>query len=696
MKKRDKTLVGEEGGNRFYSPFSRRKGGWVRWAMLAYAALMCSPGAAQEWWQLGGQGGVSPADVADFSLMIDDAAASQALQPFELNPSENILPQLGPWQRWRFPTDPQFRPGHPRFWTDINHNTLYKATEIFLFVDGDSTTYVERRDEKQIFYTIDLGIQVPVERFVFFPPEGVSPESDEPFRPNYILKSYSLTAAKAETGILQEELERGFVWRGDGPCCPLAVPLAYEERNADAVTEVAFPVQYLRFFRLIAIPDGFTLYGDPIVTRSGFAEMEIYGRGFAPQATYESQVIDLGREVNFGQVRLGVSKWRKDGEQLLPSDGLTRAQVEIRTGRDDSPTAYFGFDDLGAHVEVTKKQWDRLIPLEARGATIAVGYRGPVAEDLQNWSFWSLPLEGSGQHPRLPWGRYFQLRVQLATDALWEFARLDSLQIEIAPLLADRVVGEIVLADQPHPQGGQVRVPAGENTPFTYDLGVEFASADRIGCDAIRILAPAEAAFRYLEMGDPLSAVEPDSLLREASGFVVFLPRRLHPSGDQRLRIGLEAVLYGEAGEFGGEIFNRREPSLLQRVEGGDVSAELGSNQLLVVASAASTGGVLGDVEAGSGAFTPQGDGVNDLLSIGYTLFRVREASQVQVGVYALDGRPVWQAPPSVQDAGRHLVHWDGRDAAGQRVPIGVYLARVEVETDKGREVRLRSVAVAY
>ena len=194
----------------------------------------------------------------------------------------------------------------------------------------------------------------------------------------------------------------------------------------------------------------------------------------------------------------------------------------------------------------------------------------------------------------------------------------------------------------------------------------------------------------------PLSAVEPDSLRREESGFVVFLPHPLHPSGDQRLRLGLEAVLYGEAGEFGGEVFNRREPSLLQRVEGGDVSAELGSNQLLVVASAASKSGVLGDVEAGSGAFTPQGDGVNDLLPIQYTLFRVRQSSQVQVGVYALDGRAVWQAQPSVQGAGRHAVYWDGRDSTGQRVPPGTYLAQVEVETDKGREVRLQPVAVAY
>ena len=146
--------------------------------------------------------------------------------------------------------------------------------------------------------------------------------------------------------------------------------------------------------------------------------------------------------------------------------------------------------------------------------------------------------------------------------------------------------------------------------------------------------------------------MEPDSIVNEESGFVVFLPRRLSPEGDRRLRIGLETVLYGEAGVFGGEVFNRGEQRLLQRVEGGDVSEELGSNQLLVVASASSATGVLGEMEAGRGAFTPQGDGVNDQLSIQYTLFRVQQASEVKVGIYALDGRRVWQAQPEAQAAG--------------------------------------------
>ncbi len=135
---------------------------------------------------------------------------------------------------------------------------------------------------------------------------------------------------------------------------------------------------------------------------------------------------------------------------------------------------------------------------------------------------------------------------------------------------------------------------------------------------------------------------------------------------------------------------------MLQRVEGGDVSEELGSNQLLVVASASSARGFLGDLEVGSRAFTPQGDGVNDQLSIQYTLFRVQQASEVKVGIYALDGRRVWQAQPEAQAAGRHTAHWDGRDGAGQLVGPGIYLVRVEVETDKGSEIRLQPVAVAY
>ncbi|MCY3790910.1 MAG: hypothetical protein OXH63_19215 [Gemmatimonadetes bacterium] len=285
-------------------------------AILAFAVLcgiagFCSHGAAQEnWWQLGGEGGVSWTEVADFSLMTDDSTAAGALQPFELKPDENLLPQLGPWQPFRFTFDPVYHPGHPRLWLGHgnfllksrdenlgNYGILYQPN-LLVFVDGDPATYVERRDEvadprsrppsgSSFYYTIDMGAQVPVERFVFYPPEGVSSDSDQPFRPNYVLKSFSLTARQDEGGIMEEEMAQGFRWRGAGFCCPLENQLAYREANRDSVTEVRFPLQNLRYLRLLEVPDGLTLDGQPIVVQSAYAEMEVYGRGFAPTATWE-------------------------------------------------------------------------------------------------------------------------------------------------------------------------------------------------------------------------------------------------------------------------------------------------------------------------------------------------------------------------------------------------------------------------
>ena len=37
------------------------------------------------------------------NTMVDDFSNPSALQPRELKPDENLLPQLGPWYRWKFP-----------------------------------------------------------------------------------------------------------------------------------------------------------------------------------------------------------------------------------------------------------------------------------------------------------------------------------------------------------------------------------------------------------------------------------------------------------------------------------------------------------------------------------------------------------------------------------------------------------------
>ena len=105
---------------------------------------------------------------------------------------------------------------------------------------------------------------------------------------------------------------------------------------------------------------------------------------------------------------------------------------------------------------------------------------------------------------------------------------------------------------------------------------------------------------------------------------------------------------------------------------------------------------VLAEVEAQPAVFTPQGDGLNDEVQISYTLFRLLASAEVEVEVFTLSGKRVYRASLQGQGAGRHRVAWDGRDDRGQLVGPGLYLVRVAVETDAGREAQVQTVAVVY
>lgn len=636
-------------------------------------------------WRLGGEGGQSWKDLAGLKVMVDDASVPGAIQSLGLKPDENLLPLLRPWHRWKHPQDLRYRPGHPRIWRGIDY--LRPRGEPLDFVDGDPTTFTAGRDfgpASHEFYTIDLGTPVPVERFVFYPPEGEYVLTGEPFRPNFAFEKFELSASNDEARVAREE---GDAYR------PLDILLAKGELNIYPVVEIKFPLQYLRFLRIRFFPDK----GPDLFSHYALAELEVYGRGVVPRAVWESQVVDLEQVVNLGQVVFGVSKWRWEDRQLVPApEAPAGVKVQVRTGLDDTPIAYHTYNDLGQPVEVSASEYEQLKPRVWPWDPPAVGWQGLILDDEKNWSFWSPPLRQSGQWPRVSRGQYIQVRVELATQGLWEFARVESLAVEVSPLLAERVVGEVAVVGELRPEEGLVRVRGGELSEFVYELGAEFSGSAQPGFDAVRVLLPSAGRFLGLEMGEPLVAVVPDSTVEEEQGFVVYLPERVSPEKAQRVRIRLETAVYGVAGELGAEVFARVGDTLPQRVEAGDVSAEVGTNQLRVVALTASLGSVLEQVEVVPPVFTPQGDGVNEGVRIRYTLFRVLRGSQVEVEVYALEGKRVWKQQLGNQGAGRHAVEWDGRDEGGRLVGPGVYLVRVQVHTDKGRVMRVRPVAVAY
>jgi len=296
----------------------------------------------------------------------------------------------------------------------------------------------------------------------------------------------------------------------------------------------------------------------------------------------------------------------------------------------------------------------------------------------------------------VPRGRYIQLHIRLETDTLWDFARLDWLEIQTSPLLADRVIGEIATVDQLQPDSKVIQVAAGEVTEFLLDLRAEFSGTGQTGFDAVRLGLPSAGKLLGLQIGEPLTVVEPDSVVDEDGDLVVYLPQPLGPDAENKLRLRLETAVYGASDQFRAEVFDRRSSSLPQGVEDGDASEGLGTDQLRVLVESGTLKSVLSEVAMTPTTFTPQGDGINDEVEITYTLFSVLNAVEVKIELLTLAGQRVRRLSGGVQGAGRHTLRWDGRDNAGQIVAPGVYLARIAVDTDRGAIVRLGSIAVAY
>ena len=643
-------------------------------------------------WAFGGENGRDWSAWTHVNTMVDLEASPGSIQPFELDPEENLLLRMGPWARFREPRVASWRSGMPRIWYGWGSHGAREDPRIL--IDGNVFSgWAYRNYGTYDYFTLDLAAPAPVERLRFIPMDGVDELTDEPFRPNFARRNYEVSGGD-DRDMEHVNNEERLLGPSNSDYGPLRVFLAHVENNVDFDSEVRFPLQYLRVLRYVALPDNLTTRRPPVQAKSGYGELELYGRGFVPRATWESQLVDLGEAANLGQVQFGSSRWRRDKDRYVEApEAPAGVRIEIKSGRDDSPTAFYTYNQMGKLVETTEEDWEVLKTRQHIWNPPGTGWRGPIADDTLAWSSWSAPIRDSGQRPRLPRGRYVKLRVQLETERLWEFARLDSLVVVTSPLLASRVVGEVAVVGQLEPEGNVAQVPAGEETEFVYDLRAEFTDAAQIGFDAVRVLIP--SAFKELEMGDPPAVVVPDSVVEEVSGFSVFLPRPIDGTGDDRLRIRLQATLYDAAAEVSAEAFGRDGATLPQEVESGDASAEVGTNQLRVLAISSSLEKVLGGVQVKPAVLTPQQDGVNDRLQLTYTLYSVR-STQVEVSVYALDGRRVRRLFSGTQSAGPQAQTWDGRDGGGQLVAPGLYLSRVDVDTEEGRFSRLHPVAVAY
>ena len=384
-------------------------------------------------------------------------------------------------------------------------------------------------------------------------------------------------------------------------------------------------------------------------------EIQIFGEGFPSEVGFRSPLLDLGTGKNLNSV-----EWSGD------EPPGTRIELRSRTGNEIIET-YTYRDKNGK--EVTERKYNKLIP----------SFKGPIDTTLAaggDWSAWSRIYSFSGEaflspSPR----RYLEIDVRMTSDSPAVAASLDHLAINFTQPLADRVLGEI---------SPQQALP-GELTEFTYYLRPENTS----GFDRLAVESDTPVQFTSVAHNGTALDAQIDTT---ASGFLVHLPNRIRT--DQLIELKFESSVFRQSTRF--DIFlqdSNQDESVRQRVDPGDATDQIASNTNIV--SLPVSRDLLANMSLSSKAITPNGDGINDELTLEIALVNVLAPRPLRLRLYDLAGRPVYDRGEDSRAGQRKLV-WDGRDNRGDRVAPGLYVLEVLVEGDAGDEQVQALISVAY
>jgi len=635
----------------------------ISFSLVVLALLVTGASSDVRRWELGGEG-FSWRDQELSSAAISFNVPG-AVQLIGFNPNDNIFQQL----EWAggTPVDYLEEQAVARVWD----NVPFKQSNIPL-VDGDPLTSSENRFKefgvlqggRKFFF--DLGTRFPANRIVFFPRQEGADSRGRPFSDDFI-RSYKI---QINDGV-----------RFSPQDLPLYELLTQVDFTTESVAETRFPLQFIRFVQLNVTSD------NPFE----IAEVEVYGAGFAPGGIYLSQIVDLGEAANFKQLSWALETLRQEaGSIRTDPEADARASVRMRTGKDDTPQAFFEIINVftGDTREVSESQYDRL----------QQNVRGPVDEDADNWSEWSAPFTEPGQQIELPGPRrFFQVAVNLESRSILDGIRVNSLVVEHSiPPLAQNLVAEISLLENPRPLGDKPRVPAGVLSTFAYDVRANISETD-VGFDAIEIFTPGEPKFTTFLVGNPLVPVDPDSVIHGDGSLTLLFPsQRLTAQSPGDMRLVFETQVFVQATLFNAQVFDTQSDEAPQRVLPGDANPTVSTNDLRVLTTAASARNLLPFFQVQPRVITPNGDGINDRAGISYTLVQVAKPVDVRVGILDVAGRRVRSLFSGLEDNGSASLEWDGRDNGGDVVPAGIYIIRVAVDAEREEFVRLGTVGVVY
>ena len=613
---------------------------------LLVVAVLLSAGMSQarEIIQLGGSGLAWP-EHGTLSF-IDAESESGSIRPFATEPTHNLVSSM------------RSRGGDVS--SIFNTYTLPESWiqgEGEFIVDGDSTTAFVHPPRIVIlgggggFWTVpmffDLGATFLVDRIRF----ATRADHPENLMRRYILYLNDGTdASKDDVGNL--------IWTKHRE----------EIDNLGRVVDLEVEPQMVRHMQLL--PGTIGSNGGLGETWE-IAEMQVFGRGFVPTASFVSDPIDLGAESSLGAINWA---WRVDpGAQII---------IQTRSGTDDQASVYWRKTGIGVEISPLN---DSGQPLDADGySLLRPDKRGGVTDDLTNWSPWQTydleeGLDGTpilSPSPR----RYVQVRVQLFSVGL-AGGQLDSLHFEYSqPPVARSAIGEI----------SPTLVEAATSTPFTFTVRSRI-DAGQSGFDALQ--------FGTVAQIDSITAVRIDRQLvaytsstMADGGRLVRFPRIQR---DQTLlEVDLSARVFRYGTPFNGSVLDSEADEVPLRITAGDAAAEINSDELSVRIELNDK--LLSDVQVQPNPFTPNGDGHNDELNVSFSLLRLTTATPVTLRIFDLAGRQVRRIDSNLEGSRAAQLQWDGRNNQQVLQPPGLYVFRLAIESDGGTQERVGHISMAY
>ncbi|MEE2871825.1 MAG: hypothetical protein VX893_02800 [Candidatus Latescibacterota bacterium] len=372
---------------------------------------------------------------------------------------------------------------------------------------------------------------------------------------------------------------------------------------------------------------------------------------------------------------------------------------------------------------------------------LPVSVRRRIEPDLEFWS--SAQTADNGELVNAPSGRPFiQVEVAFLSQAPDAATIIRNMRIEFsAPQITDQVLGEIAPA---------VGVIAGRDTSFVLALKASLG-ADNNGFNRLQVFTPARAdAIEGMEVdlgdGEILSLTSAGEGAGEVGAgqfrklhvvddqFVVGFPT-IRPADDGQVRdaqvkIRFRSRVIDFRTNFSASVFldtlasdverNFTSSGILgiagsessvpdtlafflpQRVEGSDIVDFVETDQLTDRNSLAVTADIsqqsenlVSTFKIEPNPFTPNGDGINDEMTVIFDVQRLLTPKPVRLEVFDLNGRRLHLIERALSSGG-YSQQWDGRDGGGHIVPPGLYILRISTEADDAGPARTRLVSVAY